>query len=84
MTLVLLEQISAFENLIRAFAECARGKLAANLNNAPSNVNTNIGFRCASLSVAAVRLGKVARVACGKSRAYTRLILDMPAATLSP
>ena len=46
------------------------GVFAANLNNAPSNVNTNIGFRCAYWSVAAVRLGKVARVACGKSRAY--------------
>jgi hypothetical protein len=29
MTLVLLEQISAFENLVRAFAECARGKRAS-------------------------------------------------------
>ncbi len=45
------------------------GVFAANPNNAPSNVNTNIGFRCAYWSVAAVRLGKVAPVACGKSRA---------------
>lgn len=53
------------------------GAFTLNLNNAPTNTNTNIGFRVARSLSSTVRESGLARVSLGHGR-WQRAIKDLP------